>query len=143
MAIAKDERLVTHVSQLPPSVGHLYELSRLDDETFKAGIDRKLIHPEMERADIKKIIARPVPLFDRNVPLPVDDSSVPDDFADVERVWTEAAITSDRLTGFLGTVPACEADRWRGILAAIRAACDGGLDLLGRAEVIQSVAAEG
>jgi len=136
MAIARDERLVTHVAQMPPSVGHLYELSRLDDSTFAFGIERKLIHPDMQRDDvgeIAKIAARAVPLFDGNVPLSADpEQPRPDDFADVERVFSEAAIILDRLTPFLEKLPTSEIVKWRAILMDLRDACDGGLALLNR-----------
>ena len=53
MAISTDSRFLnrTHVSVLPSHWGTLYELTRLDDETFNRAIDAGEIHPEMERKD--------------------------------------------------------------------------------------------
>lgn len=45
MAIAQNENIAdpTHVSRLPASWGTLYELSQLDDATFKRGVDTGVI----------------------------------------------------------------------------------------------------
>lgn len=54
MAIAKDKRLANtnHGSLFPPSWRTLYQLTRLDDDTFAARIADGTIHPEMQRKDI-------------------------------------------------------------------------------------------
>ena len=54
MIISGDERLSerAHVHVLPPHWGTLYELTKLDDETFEARIADKTIRPEMQRKDI-------------------------------------------------------------------------------------------
>jgi N6-adenosine-specific RNA methylase IME4 len=54
MAIYRDQRLAdeTHVSFLPTSWGTLYEITRLDDDTFDHLIEIGVINPECERADI-------------------------------------------------------------------------------------------
>jgi hypothetical protein len=53
MAIASDARLTNpkHVSHLPPHWGTLYELTKLDDEQFEAGISKGVIRPDMERQE--------------------------------------------------------------------------------------------
>ncbi len=58
MAIAADERLskATHVSHLPASWGTLYEMTRLDDEQFKAKIADGTIRPDVERNEITSLI---------------------------------------------------------------------------------------
>jgi Protein of unknown function (DUF3102) len=60
MAIAEDQRLPTHVSVLPPSWGTLYELTRLSDETFTRAIAEGAIRPDMERADVERLLARKI-----------------------------------------------------------------------------------
>ena len=50
IAIAQDGRFVKHVLRIPSSWGTLYELTKLDDETFQAALDEGVIHPEMERS---------------------------------------------------------------------------------------------
>lgn len=51
MAIAADSRLSNpaHAPFLPPAWTTLYELTKLTDDEFKAGIDAGAIHPELER----------------------------------------------------------------------------------------------
>lgn len=58
MAVAADVRLsnTTHASHLPPSWTALYEITRLDDETFEARIADGTIRPEMERKDISTVV---------------------------------------------------------------------------------------
>lgn len=58
IAIVSDQRLVkaTRVSELPPHWGTLYELTKLDDLSFKKLVDDGTICPELERSDIKKIL---------------------------------------------------------------------------------------
>ncbi len=53
MTIAQDGRLLNrkHVSVLPPSWGTLYELTKLDDQTFEAAVETGAIRPDMERKD--------------------------------------------------------------------------------------------
>jgi hypothetical protein len=55
--IARDERLATHVSLLPASWGTLYALSELSDEMFTKAVAKKVIHPGMERADVKDLVS--------------------------------------------------------------------------------------
>src|ERR1043165_7534490 len=53
MAIAQDNRMVanaTHASLLPPRYDTLYELTKLDNETFEARLADGTIRPDMERA---------------------------------------------------------------------------------------------
>jgi N6-adenosine-specific RNA methylase IME4 len=52
MAIAADRRLRTHGSALPPSWRTLYELTRLDDDTFAAAVASGTINAEMQRKDV-------------------------------------------------------------------------------------------
>jgi hypothetical protein len=52
------ERLLTHVSSLPPSWSTMAELARLPAETFKRGIEGGLINPGMERLEAQ-LLARP------------------------------------------------------------------------------------
>lgn len=56
MAIGKDPRLTNpkHVSLLPASWGTLYELTKLSDEEFDAGVEKKIIRADMERKDAPK-----------------------------------------------------------------------------------------
>lgn len=56
--ISMNENLLnpTHVSLLPPNWGALYELARQDDGTFSLLLENEIIHPEMERGDIKKFL---------------------------------------------------------------------------------------
>lgn len=78
MAIAEDQRLsnATHGSHLPANWRTLYELSRLDDETFDARLADGTIRPEMDRRDITTIAkkarreARETDLASRQVALP-------------------------------------------------------------------------
>ncbi len=78
MAIAADERLsnATHGSCLPPSPRTLYELTKLDYETFAARLEDKTIRPEMMRKDITTVakkakrVARERELGDKQIALP-------------------------------------------------------------------------
>jgi hypothetical protein len=49
MVIAKDQRLSCHVAQLPPSWTILYEITKLDDETFDAMTAEGSINPTMTK----------------------------------------------------------------------------------------------
>ena len=53
MAIARDRRLTNseHVQNLPNSWGTLYELTKLDSETFAKALEDGTIHAEMERRE--------------------------------------------------------------------------------------------
>ena len=51
ITVSQDGRFGTHVYRIPSSWGTLYELTKLDDETFQAALDEGVIHPEMERKD--------------------------------------------------------------------------------------------
>ena len=55
LAIGRDKRLETHVSQLPPSWGTLHEISRLDNHKFKTALREKVINPSALRKDITAI----------------------------------------------------------------------------------------
>jgi hypothetical protein len=52
MAIGRDGRIRTHASVLPMSWMTLYELTRLSDEQFQAGIESGAINAEMRRSDV-------------------------------------------------------------------------------------------
>jgi hypothetical protein len=54
MIIAEDQRLTdrAHVNVLPPSWGTLYELTKLDDDTFKRRIAEGSIRPDMQRREV-------------------------------------------------------------------------------------------
>jgi hypothetical protein len=54
MQIAGDKRLtnVSHGKHLPPSWTTLYELTKLDDETFDQKLRDGTIHPDMQRKDV-------------------------------------------------------------------------------------------
>lgn len=58
MIIAEDPRLSNraHVHALPPHWGTLYELTKLDDRTFKARIRDGTIRPDMERKDVAQFV---------------------------------------------------------------------------------------
>jgi hypothetical protein len=60
MAIAACERLSnpTHVSHLPPYWGTLYELTKLPDALFQAGLSTGEINPEMERHEVSRLLER-------------------------------------------------------------------------------------
>ena len=55
MKIAQDNRITTHVSLLPPSIGTLEKLTQLDDTQFNQAIYQKLITPKLTRADATKM----------------------------------------------------------------------------------------
>lgn len=54
MAIAADPRLTkpAHVQHLPQAWGTLYELTKLDDDEFKARLKDGTIRPDMERSEV-------------------------------------------------------------------------------------------
>jgi len=55
LKIIAENRIIsnrTHVSDLPPSWGTLYELARLPDEILIAGLKSGSIHPKLERKDV-------------------------------------------------------------------------------------------
>jgi hypothetical protein len=56
MQIARDKRLtnVSHGKHLPPSWTTLYELTKLDDETFDQKLRDGTIHPDMQRKEASK-----------------------------------------------------------------------------------------
>jgi len=56
MAVARDPRLWTQVSNLPPAWGTLYELTRLDDSTFDRLVGDGTIKPDMQRSDVGKVL---------------------------------------------------------------------------------------
>jgi len=58
MAIASDPRITdaAHESLLPPCWATLYLLTKLSNGAFQLAIDRKLIHPEMQRADAEALV---------------------------------------------------------------------------------------
>jgi N6-adenosine-specific RNA methylase IME4 len=60
MKIAADPRLANpkHVSLLPPSWGTLYELTKLDDESFDRAVEQNIIRPDMERREIAQTAKR-------------------------------------------------------------------------------------
>lgn len=62
MAIAADEKLTnpTHVSHLPASWGTLYELTKLDTETFQRRIKEGTIRPDMQRREVETGGARSI-----------------------------------------------------------------------------------
>lgn len=53
MAVARDERLQNpqRVALLPPSIGTVYDLTRLKDVELDQAFERKVIRPDMERKD--------------------------------------------------------------------------------------------
>jgi hypothetical protein len=59
MAIAAHPFLATHVSQLPPSWGTLYELTRLPDQILLAKLEDGTIHPDLERKEATALLNRP------------------------------------------------------------------------------------
>lgn len=62
MAISADEKLTnpTHVSHLPASWGTLYELTKLDTETFQRRIKEGTIRPDMQRREVDTNGARSI-----------------------------------------------------------------------------------
>ena len=60
MSIASDPRLSAGAQGLllPPHWRTLYELSKLDDEAFKALVAKGAIRPDMTRAELKQAVAR-------------------------------------------------------------------------------------
>ena len=61
MIVARDNRLTNpaHAQLLPRSWMTLYELTKLTDDEFALGVDKGIIGPEMERADVELIRPRP------------------------------------------------------------------------------------
>ena len=55
MAIAKDSRLWTHVSNLPPSWGTLYQLSRLPSPFLEDAITDGRVTPRTERKQVTRL----------------------------------------------------------------------------------------
>jgi DNA N-6-adenine-methyltransferase (Dam) len=55
MAIASDPRITTQESYLPAAWTTLFELSKLDDETFQRGIDDGSINPSTSRKDVHRL----------------------------------------------------------------------------------------
>lgn len=57
MTIARDQRLLNaaHGAVLPNSWRTLYELSRLDDDTFQEALSGGKIHADMERKDVRNL----------------------------------------------------------------------------------------
>jgi N6-adenosine-specific RNA methylase IME4 len=55
-AIAQDERLAAHVSDLPPHWSTCYEITKLQSDQFDWALEAKIINPEMQRKDISQII---------------------------------------------------------------------------------------
>lgn len=102
MEIARDPRLTdtTHVSVLPPSWGTLYELTKLDDKTFKAAMAKGTIHPGMERKDVETLLEKSKPKIDpeaedadvvENEDEPDEEVEVEEDEAEVEDEDDEGA----------------------------------------------------
>lgn len=79
MAIAADPRLTNRntVSHLPPSWGSLYELTKLDDQTFKEKIEDGTIRPDMERREIATEVKQTA-RAQREVNLGAKQQSLPD-----------------------------------------------------------------
>lgn len=48
-----------HVSDLPPSWGTLYQLAQLPDEVLIAGLKDGLIHPKLERSEVRAMKPNP------------------------------------------------------------------------------------
>src|SRR5580765_599508 len=76
MAIARNRRLanVAHGLRLPPHWRTLYELTRLDDDTFERLLNDGIIRPEMERSEIGNALR----LTDASEPLAHDGCTVAD-----------------------------------------------------------------
>jgi hypothetical protein len=90
MKVASDPRLSNknHGSLLPPSWRTLYELTKLSDEEFAAGIENGLIHAGLERKEVNKL------LFARNR----------------DRRHQEIAAKTSVQSGDIGTFPLIYAD---------------------------------
>src|SRR5258708_34257565 len=58
MCIANDKRIVTHVLRMPPQCGTLYQITRLDDPTFKRLLKDGTICPSLERNEITSILRK-------------------------------------------------------------------------------------
>ena len=58
MAIAKYPMFEhkKYANALPPAWSTLYELTRLPEATFRSGVQRKQIHPDMERQDVARLL---------------------------------------------------------------------------------------
>jgi hypothetical protein len=56
IAIAKDERICSHVNRLPPHFTALYELTKIEGNVFEAAIANEKIHPGMERKYVQKLL---------------------------------------------------------------------------------------
>jgi hypothetical protein len=147
MAIASDQRLVTHGSLMPPCWRTLSEIAGLSDREFAFGIERNLIHPDMERADVKTIVdcthaesmrARQMQwdILDPNAASETETEAESKD-PPVAGAWVKACKTSEGLADYLETIPADDVDKWRVILTSIRAACDAGLDVIDRPAEVQ------
>jgi hypothetical protein len=60
MRCAAKAILCAHVHELPPCWGTIYELSKLADEILEAGFANGLIHPGLQRRDIRsKVLGLP------------------------------------------------------------------------------------
>lgn len=57
MAIAADDRIVSHGRQLPAAWTTLYELTRLPDKTFDAKLKDGTINPRMERKHVAALLS--------------------------------------------------------------------------------------
>lgn len=58
MRIANDERLANpqYVANLPPHIGTLYDLTRLDDLAFRRALNQGYIRPDMQRREAVSIL---------------------------------------------------------------------------------------
>jgi len=66
MKIAADKRISAHGPNLPTRWRTVYELTKLDDETFEQGIASGEINPQMQRQAAKRIkvtVTDPVPAY--------------------------------------------------------------------------------
>jgi hypothetical protein len=82
IAIAADHRIAdpTRGSLLPPSWRTLYELTKLDDKSFKQALAKGKINPDMERSDAEKLLEAAKPKIDRDA----DEAEVIDEEPDGE-----------------------------------------------------------
>ena len=88
MAIASDKRLTTEPrgSLLPPHWRTLYELTRLPDEALERAFAEGIINPDMERADVQKLLPEPVVIEHEPEPeQPEPTTASPEDAANVAR----------------------------------------------------------
>lgn len=125
IAISGCEHLadVTHVQQLPAHWGTLYELTKVDENTFEAAVADGRIHPKMQRKDVIALLP-PKPKRDPAAVKPAKLSAAaapqppaPDDDPIDPLIECIATVRSDVLLMARKIKP----ERWPELIKALRA----------------------